>query len=542
MKEFILPLMLSLIITGSIYSQNNLGDHLDRYREKTRLLSPIMKSPLKNLNVGTIKIDSFYIGKFEGEEITELRGIQRFSYNGAGNLMRIDFDIWSGPDIGFIPFTRTLYTFDNTGRSTQWIEQERDFFTGFWQDIYRNTTTYSESGLLIEDKFEAFRDSTQGWVIEYLLQNEYSPANQIISSTITENSYSTDFEFKVTNKTTYQYDFIGNEILRASFKWDSFEDKLLPVDELRFYYDTHNKKNNLVADSKYTWDNNESVWNKSDTSAYFYNEDNLVIAQYLTRTYFSNEQITLDSLFYDNQKRLVEKRNFYRENESALWVKHEKSIYSYENESIPFLMQNYIWEADDSSWSVGSKQEMLLDRNSNVLSHTRYIRFDGETRPWDLFEWGRREDILLSDLDPISQLILETYVFNEFDVYNADYGPNAVSRYAYYDWNGVDWEYYYSWPELRFFYSAKTTAATQNKLVEFKLYPNPTSNFLYLETDLSHFPIEMSLYTMDGRQIFRKIISNNGQIVLPEVTNGIYLLQLSKGHQFLGSKRILIKK
>lgn len=56
------------------------------------------------------------------------------------------------------------------------------------------------------------------------------------------------------------------------------------------------------------------------------------------------------------------------------------------------------------------------------------------------------------------------------------------------------------------------------------VYPNPTAEGINVKTNL---PTEVTLYSINGRKIFAKIVSTNTYIPLTGITQGVYLLKLS---------------
>ncbi len=64
----------------------------------------------------------------------------------------------------------------------------------------------------------------------------------------------------------------------------------------------------------------------------------------------------------------------------------------------------------------------------------------------------------------------------------------------------------------------------------FSLYPNPTSDFIYVQTDFVE-TISFSLFDISGKKIIKKPIQNNTAINIQELQNGIYIYQFSSGNQ-----------
>lgn len=74
---------------------------------------------------------------------------------------------------------------------------------------------------------------------------------------------------------------------------------------------------------------------------------------------------------------------------------------------------------------------------------------------------------------------------------------------------------------------------------QFKIYPNPASNFIHIETD-TQIEYKTSIYSMDGKLISVK--NNNTIIDISEMSNGVYILEITDYNlSYRINKRIIIK-
>ncbi|MEP7170703.1 MAG: T9SS type A sorting domain-containing protein, partial [Bacteroidota bacterium] len=76
----------------------------------------------------------------------------------------------------------------------------------------------------------------------------------------------------------------------------------------------------------------------------------------------------------------------------------------------------------------------------------------------------------------------------------------------------------------------------------FTVYPNPSSgNFIVRFSKISELPLEFSLYDMPGKLIQSKILhqnisANSEQIILNDLKQGIYFLEIKQGDKVAYSK------
>ena len=80
-----------------------------------------------------------------------------------------------------------------------------------------------------------------------------------------------------------------------------------------------------------------------------------------------------------------------------------------------------------------------------------------------------------------------------------------------------------------------STASVDNQtLLDISIYPNPTSDIVYIEGNYSQ--LKVVVYDILGKQVMNKSITNN--IDISQLEKGVYILQLSDGAK-LTTQRII---
>jgi hypothetical protein len=77
-----------------------------------------------------------------------------------------------------------------------------------------------------------------------------------------------------------------------------------------------------------------------------------------------------------------------------------------------------------------------------------------------------------------------------------------------------------------------------------KAYPNPASNQLSVEYPASEGNLVIRLNDLSGKQIFESILSQSSgksDFDVSGLTRGVYVLQMIKNNQVLGSKKIVVR-
>lgn len=72
------------------------------------------------------------------------------------------------------------------------------------------------------------------------------------------------------------------------------------------------------------------------------------------------------------------------------------------------------------------------------------------------------------------------------------------------------------------------TALSEMQIINLSVYPNPSSDFLFIESELSNDATELVIYSVEGKQVYSSVIENaQEKINISHLSNGVYLLSLN---------------
>jgi hypothetical protein len=500
-------LLLSTILIAQNLTKQELID-INRTRVerlmKNDVLLPLKRHDLRE--VGLFQLDSIISGSYDhdqGEfELVLFKDI--FSYDDFGNTESAIF--YYRFEGYYFPSQRMVFSFNEEGNITEQLLQDRNSFYSTWEDYYK-------------------------WVYQY------DTLGRISKERLYEFYY---YDWELSEEKTYQYN--SNNLLAGYIieRYGYYEER-----EKRAY--TYDKSGNLISDTYYSWNNYYEVWEESDKTDYILNDENQLVAEISYRQTYNGLIFDMkDTLVYNEENVLTYVERFMYNDFESFWQPIFKENYEYGTGSkVPTSVISQVW-TEEMEWKNAWEDDNLLDDNENVLSRTNYsIRSDSTLRPYHLFVFDRIDDITLNDLNSGSLYWLEDWVLYLLDDFELPKGPNAVSRYSEYYWNPYDeiWEYEYAFNESFLYYSAFSTTNTDEALVasNFQVYPNPVDRLLTVETDLTDVPFDLYLCNMYGQRLFRKNISANEQILLPDLPEGMYVLQMMKENRMLGSQKIIIR-
>jgi hypothetical protein len=79
-----------------------------------------------------------------------------------------------------------------------------------------------------------------------------------------------------------------------------------------------------------------------------------------------------------------------------------------------------------------------------------------------------------------------------------------------------------------------------NYTFELGIYPNPTKDFIQLDSGNLHFPVQMKIYDTSGRFIEQIKIESSKQLInCSNFTKGIYIINIQKESKSLGWTKLV---
>ncbi len=165
------------------------------------------------------------------------------------------------------------------------------------------------------------------------------------------------------------------------------------------------------------------------------------------------------------------------------------------------------------------KYESIYDAKGNKTVYAEYS-WDNETQNW--VSVYKVESAYNADGNPTVQVGYDWYETQFSFKYEYAYDADGnQTMYTIYDWNSNknDWEV-----SQIVIYEIQTvnTGINNVQVATAKVYPNPTSGMLYVETANGTVPA-LTLYSLQGKQFLQ---TTGNEVDLSAYPRGIYLLQV----------------
>ncbi|MEZ4908532.1 MAG: T9SS type A sorting domain-containing protein, partial [Saprospiraceae bacterium] len=172
------------------------------------------------------------------------------------------------------------------------------------------------------------------------------------------------------------------------------------------------------------------------------------------------------------------------------------------------------WDESTSQWVVDYKAEYTYDDNGNMTQFLDYY-WDESTSQWVV---DYKTEYTYNNTYSFSDLILPNS-FSDIGLYF----NHMMTSYFGYDWDETNSKWDESYSGI-FYYSELNI--TNVKSIETEIagvYPNPVSDEINFDITNSNNTVTFELFDIQGRKLISREVTNNEQLSLEGLTNGIYL-------------------
>ncbi|MCL2245658.1 MAG: T9SS type A sorting domain-containing protein [Lentimicrobiaceae bacterium] len=311
----------------------------------------------------------------------------------------------------------------------------------------------------------------------------------------------------------YTYDAQNNitEIL-----WQWWDDELWESDLMMSYtYNEQNKVTSFIIKSLYS-DNWENDWKE----IYIYDAQNNNI-EIIVQGWEMDEwmDLAIITMKYDVQNRLMEELYQYW-NEG--WVIDGKFICNYDTENNLTEKVGNMYE--DGQWWEVMRIVFTYDSQRNRTSELwQYFEWHGE---WENLEkWTCTYDVNNNAISGNYQYWDDdTWVYDD-ENYLHIYYNNMQSSYGYYEMNNY-YGFAYGSRFTATYIDPYTYSVKENNLLNssVKIYPNPVSHILHIETTHLDVVPEVKIFSLQGVLLMQ---TKGGDIDVSSLPNGIYIAEVA---------------
>lgn len=376
----------------------------------------------------------------------------------------------------------------------------------------------------------SWNTTTLEWELHYITINNYDDAGRLNESVVKIFDMQQQ-TFTPSTKVTYSYYANDSTDTKTSFLWNpgmnggdwDYVDKM--------HYEFNN--NNLLINTQ-SWFSayNSTEWKDLNKEHYYYSEENLkdsVIFEYWNTIqnawYYSYRY----RYYYDENQTLVDEYSDWANNQTGNFVYNLRI--SYLPGDAPGQFQEISQYYNSGDWDSASRKLITLNNNQKLQS-VLYQNWDPSHEIWDTVVMNRE----VFDYNPsglITEMITQNYYIHWVNSmrYGWEYNENEnmiSSLKQYWNFSEADWRN----QQLCIYPVVQTITVINDNISsaqDFTITPNPSTNFIRINTDISHSQGKpLFIYDQNGRLV-KTIEDSSLEIWIGDLPAGIYFVHLNAG-------------
>lgn len=393
-----------------------------------------------------------------------------YNYDDLGNMLSFAYQNWDTTSKSWIYAFQSSYFYRTNGKDSMMVHQRWDKNSNEWVDSYRNLYVQDSNGFTIRDTTQNWSSGSQSWITQLV------------------NFYTNDSIGNKLKRNTQTYDYTSNT-------WnDSGKELWSYYDNGKLYSDTVLGMNNIT----HNWDT---------TSITIYNEAGKTL-KYL---FFGVFKI-LDT--YDISGRDSSVTFIVWDSNSKDWLNYSYTLYTYNGNGDKLNCYTYSWDANSKTWVKPSTATYYYSLHTIIK----------KVKP--AISWSTPNDItygtLLSDAQLNAQAdVAGTFTYTPAVGTKLEVGDNQKLLVHFVP---LDTAQYFSANDSVYINVLSVTGTSALQKHTINVYPNPVVNTLYVTN--SQEEITYTIFDLTGK-VVASGKTNNNQIDIPSLTQGIYTIKIS---------------
>jgi hypothetical protein len=420
-----------------------------------------------------------YISKWNWYVINEWSNIQKneFEYDNYDNIVIYARYSWDSDSSKWGCYQKEEFEFDENSNLQNYTNNKVEYPGQPIVKTYREENKYDENGKLIQKMQLRWDKTKETWIETYKTENIYRPDGKQTYNAVYNFNFSNNQWDKV-GYTEYAYNEMGLLTLQKMMFWDSDSSKYLINYISEYDFDTDGFPIFFLSLSR--------------------NSSTKVLSG-------GKREITTDPI--DGSKITI---HYSWDNQTSQFIKSSKTVTRYNNEKLTSEL-SYYWDNQTEEFKPSNLSENFYDEKNNLILQKRFqYNISGE---WIQYSYTENEyDIMVSGEDIICpesyrsklsyQLLKEEYLIQMF--------TKAMTRTTYH-------------------YSPFTfTSIPMLAKADFRLYPNPAKDHLFIDFDPIRGDILFELFDIQGVGIMYRKLTGNQRINVNELKSGFYIYRINQ--------------
>jgi hypothetical protein len=503
---------------------------------------PVRKNVFKYHQNGDVAVEELYLWEYSNINNTYVwRGNTRKEYTYI-NDKPFEFisSSWNWNTLDWRYTEKNTYEYNEKGQKTkEYLSKWNWYISNEWGNTHKNEFDYDENGNVISHARFSWDTDSSIWGCYQKEEFEFDENSILLNYTNNKIELPGQPIIK-TYREEYNNDVNGQLILKMQFMWDKSKEEWKEAykteniyrpdgkitynavynfntisnqwDKVLYTDYSYNNMGLLTLQKNMYWDTDSSKYLINNISEYDFDTDGFpIFFLSLSRNSFTKllsgmkREITTDPI--DGSKITI---HYSWDNQTSQFIKSSKTVTRYNNEKFTSEL-SYYWDNQTEEFKPSNLSENFYDEKNNFILQKRFqYNNSGE---WIQYSYTENEyNLLVSEEDIICpesfrsklkyQLLKEEYLSQMFS--------KVMTRTTY----------HYS----PFTYTSIPAIAE----ADFRLYPNPVTNHLFIDFDPSKGNVLFELFDIQGSGIMNRNLTGNQSVHLGELKSGFYIYRLSQ--------------
>lgn len=485
------------------------------------------------------------------------------SYDSHGNLLSSSYYNWDAKACDWVGDRKYEYTYDVSGNLLSNLYYKWNLECVNWLKNKKLECSYNAFGYLLSVVKYVWNSESSVWSGSCKYVCTYNEGGNLIS-VIQDIWNLKSSAWEANSKYEYIYDAEGNGLSNAYFTWNS--ENCIWMGRSKNVY-TYDGEGNVLSRIHFLGDSESEDWEGDFRYEYVYDVNGNQIS-FLKTIWDSKSNAWLEDwrsdCTYDGSGNLLTILKSVWYSEANEWIADFKYEYSYDLNGNQ-LSYNYYSYRD---WDLGWKFEYSYDANGNQLSELQYcisgdsncelgnnkvLLFYSKIGSSVIFNISQTSLVLEAEANSTATFFIDSNV--EWSIscleswisasknsgknsatitLTAEANPLTEVRTADLIISGTDVSDRY----VTIKQSSSTLSTEKSFSGDFRVYPNPSSSFLNIETK-NQDCYSLYIHSLSGQLVLsEELKGTRKQIDLTPFSPGIYFLTL-RSNQFLGTKKVV---
>ncbi|MFO7721618.1 MAG: T9SS type A sorting domain-containing protein [Bacteroidales bacterium] len=438
-----------------------------------------------------------------------------YTYDQTGKISLYTVDSWNQVYQKWVPQSRTNYTYDNFGHLMLLVKCYWETTMNEWVGELKEELTYTGNGEIAEHAYYLWDATINAWVPNIKNEFLYNPDGNVATYTYYLwdpglNQWVGDF------KEEFTYDTGGLVTQYIYFSWNYTSSQWQQFRKSDYTYDA---PGNLESFIYAAWNPDSSMWVNEFRHDYTWSGGNMTEDMYCewccsTQCWLQDSKTTYS--WHITGKPLVvsclEKKN-------NTWINAWKEESYYNNYGHQMYYNYYEWDASANLWIWLQKLESLRDVQGNLLHQESWF--------WDMYTQQWTGDIAQENTYNyawnVSTIVLPGWIMDETVPFH---NMLTASRNWYWDYNLETW---IEVARVNLWYSADQSTGIETAEAGdlIKIYPNPASEYIYVDVEPNGAPVIVEIYNVQGALVLQQELPEDHRIDIGHLNKGTYFCILN---------------